>query len=140
MWAPPSKQSIGDSERYEVSYCTKAGHGTRLIPPGTLTGVHWQWTEKFVQITGTGKFTQMNIPAGDDGGELDPHGADGNGNPIGGLVLSNIGGKTFQFKEWTQFSTSPCSLNASIQADTHLLLFSFSLGRRVLYPCLLRRT
>lgn len=45
----------------------------------------------------------MNIPAGDDGGELDPHGADGNGNPIGGLVLSNIGGKTFQFKEWTQF-------------------------------------
>lgn len=103
LWAPPSKATIGDSERYEVAWCTKAGHGTRLIPPKTLTGVHWQWTEKFVQITGTGKFTQMNIPAGDEGGELDPHGADGNGNPIGGLILSNIGGKTFQFKEWTQF-------------------------------------
>ncbi|GAA5963502.1 hypothetical protein JCM3765_006259 [Sporobolomyces pararoseus] len=103
LWSPPSKATIGDSERYEVAWCTKAGHGTRLIPEGTLTGVHFTWAEKYVQITGTGKFTQMNIPAGDDGGELDPHGADGNGNPIGGLLLSNIGGKTFQFKEWTQF-------------------------------------
>ncbi|GAA5987022.1 hypothetical protein JCM5350_002818 [Sporobolomyces pararoseus] len=103
LWSPPSKATIGDSERYEVAWCTKAGHGTRLIPEGTLTGVHFTWAEKYVQITGTGKFTKMNIPAGDDGGELDPHGADGNGNPIGGLLLSNIGGKTFQFKEWTQF-------------------------------------
>ncbi|GAA5942064.1 uncharacterized protein JCM15063_004289 [Sporobolomyces koalae] len=103
LWAPPSKATIGDSERYEVAWCTKAGHGTRLIPEGTLTGVHFTWAEKYVQITGTGKFTQMNIPSGDEGGELDPHGADGNGNPIGGLLLSNIGGQTFQFKEWTQF-------------------------------------
>jgi hypothetical protein len=35
----------------------------------------------------------MNIPAGDDGGELDPHGADGNGNPIGGLVFSDAFGQ-----------------------------------------------
>jgi hypothetical protein len=37
-----------------------------------------------VQITGYGDFTNMNIPTGDEGGELDPHGAYGSGNPIGG--------------------------------------------------------
>lgn len=37
------------------------------------------------QITGTGDFTKINIAAGDAGGELDPHGATGNGNPIGEL-------------------------------------------------------
>jgi hypothetical protein len=30
-------------------------------------------------VTGTGDFTKINVQAGDQGGELDPHGADGNG-------------------------------------------------------------
>lgn len=29
------------------------------------------------------------IPSDDGGGELDPHGADFRGNPLGGLVYSN---------------------------------------------------
>lgn len=29
--------------------------------------------------SGIGDLTKINIPAGDSGGELDPHGADGNG-------------------------------------------------------------
>lgn len=48
-----------------------------------------------------GDFTSMNIPAGDTGGELDPHGADGNGNPIGGLVFSSAFGELEQIHEWT---------------------------------------
>lgn len=36
-------------------------------------------TPDYVQITGIGDLTSMNIPAGDAGGELDPHGATGNG-------------------------------------------------------------
>ncbi|KAG8795479.1 hypothetical protein FRC17_008127, partial [Serendipita sp. 399] len=31
----------------------------------------------------------INIAANDDGGELDPHGADQRGNPLGGLLFSN---------------------------------------------------
>ena len=56
-------------------------------------------TNNYVQVTGVGNFTnvcaffltrsalvdertiQINIKNGDAGGELDPHGADGNGNP-----------------------------------------------------------
>lgn len=37
------------------------------------------------------------------GGELDPHGADGNGNPIGGLVFGNSFGNELQYHEWTSF-------------------------------------
>lgn len=40
-------------------------------------------------VTGTGDFTKMNVAAGDEGGELDPSGADGNGNPIGKLSCGN---------------------------------------------------
>jgi hypothetical protein len=32
-------------------------------------------------MPGIGDLTKINIPAGDGGGELDPHGADGNGAP-----------------------------------------------------------
>lgn len=47
-------------------------------------------TPDYIQITGVGQFTNINIAAGDLGGELDPHGATGNGNPVGGLVFSNV--------------------------------------------------
>ena len=35
--------------------------------------------------------------------KLDPHGADGNGNPIGGLVFGNSFGANLQYHEWTSF-------------------------------------
>lgn len=45
----------------------------------------------------------------DDGGDI---GADGNGNPIGGLVFGNSFGKMQQYHEWTV-----CS---SLSGETHL--------------------
>ena len=82
IFAPPEPEpnsTIGNTERIEVAWCTKAGHGTRLIPDGTITGAHFVQTPDYVEVLGVGNLTMINIPAGDDGGELDPHGADGNG-------------------------------------------------------------
>ncbi|KAF9015836.1 hypothetical protein BDZ89DRAFT_1141886 [Hymenopellis radicata] len=57
-------------------------YGTRLIPEGTITGAHFVQTSDFVQVTGVGDFTNITIPDGDTGGEVNPHGADGNGADI----------------------------------------------------------
>ncbi|THH26315.1 hypothetical protein EUX98_g7873 [Antrodiella citrinella] len=106
LWAPPSPgpdSVIGNTERIEVSWCVKGGYGTRVIPDGTIQGAHFVQTPDFVQITGVGDLTKINIPKGDSGGELDPHGADGNGNPIGGLVFSSAFGQLEQLHEWTNF-------------------------------------
>jgi len=91
-----------------VSWCSKSGYGTRLIPAGTVKGAHFVQTPDYVQITGMGDFTSMNIPAGDAGGELDPHGATGNGNPVGGLVFSGAfnNGQLQQLHEWTSFMSA----------------------------------
>ncbi|KAI0827842.1 hypothetical protein BC628DRAFT_119832 [Trametes gibbosa] len=106
IFAPPKPgpgSAIEDTEQIEVAWCTKDGHGTRLIPDGSITGAHFVQTPDYVQITGVGDLTQINIPAGNEGGELDPHGADGNGNPIGGLVFSSAFGDITQMHEWTNF-------------------------------------
>ncbi|KAL0948641.1 hypothetical protein HGRIS_010447 [Hohenbuehelia grisea] len=104
LFAPPNPDSlIGDTEREEVAWCTKAGRGARVIPDGALQGVHFVKTPDYVQVTGIGDFTKINIRPGDAGGELDPHGADGNGNPIGGLVYGNSFGEALQYHEWTLF-------------------------------------
>ncbi|CCM00636.1 uncharacterized protein FIBRA_02673 [Fibroporia radiculosa] len=106
LFAPPysgPNATIGDTERVEVSWCLRDGYGTRLIPDGSITGAHFLQTPDYVQVTGVGDLTRLNIPAGDQGGELDPHGADGNGNPIGGLVFSNAFGQLQQLHEWTNY-------------------------------------
>jgi len=103
LWAPPSVGTIGDTERDEVAWCTKSGRGTRTIPNGALKGVHFVKTPDYVQVTGQGDLTKLNIPKKDEGGELDPHGADGNGNPVGGLVFGNGFGNALQYHEWTSF-------------------------------------
>ncbi|KAI0337212.1 hypothetical protein BDW22DRAFT_1433510 [Trametopsis cervina] len=106
LFAPPKSghdSSIGNTERIEVSWCTKSGYGTRLIPEGAITGAHFVQTPDYVQVTGVGDLTLLNIPKGDSGGELDPHGADGNGNPVGSLVFSSVFGETQQIHEWTNF-------------------------------------
>ncbi|KAG8799927.1 hypothetical protein FRC16_004099, partial [Serendipita sp. 398] len=103
LFGPPKTASIGDIEREAVAYCTKGTHGTRVFPPGTFKGVHWVKTPDYVQITGQGDFTKIHVPKGDEGGELDNHGADGNGNPIGGLIYGNVFGNNQQFHEWTEF-------------------------------------
>ena len=73
--------NVGDTERVAIAYCTKANRGARLIPDGTLQGVHFVQTPEYVQVTGVGDFTKINIKAGDAGGEIDNRGADGRGNP-----------------------------------------------------------
>jgi len=110
LWAPPysngKNSSVGDTEQYEVSWCLKPGYGTRLIPDGTIKGAHFVQTPDYVQVTGWGDFTKMNIPRNDAGGELDPHGADGMGNPHGGLVFGSSFGKLQQYHEWTNFMSA----------------------------------
>ncbi|KAH6901200.1 macrophage activating glycoprotein [Coprinopsis sp. MPI-PUGE-AT-0042] len=80
LYAPRVFGTVGDNEREAVAWCTKSGRGTRTIPNGTLQGVHFVRTPEYVQITGVGDFTKINIPAGDGGGELDNKGADWKGS------------------------------------------------------------
>ncbi|KAE8215861.1 hypothetical protein CF327_g897 [Tilletia walkeri] len=107
LWAPQYSASIGDRERDVVAYCTKSGYGTRLIPKGTIKGAQFRKTPSFVQVTGLCDCTKINVAPGDEGGELDPHGADGSGNPVGGLVFTNAYGSNpqdyIQLKEWSSF-------------------------------------
>jgi len=100
LFAPPAMQNISESETFEVAWCTKQRNNARLIPDGTITGVSFLKTDAYVQVFGYGDFTRLNIPFGDFGGELDPHGAFGDGNPIGGNVTSNITGSDQNFAEW----------------------------------------
>ncbi|KAG0700156.1 hypothetical protein DFH29DRAFT_933391 [Suillus ampliporus] len=111
LWAPATPNStIADTEQSEVAWCTKPGHGTRLIPNGALQGVQMLRTSEYIQITGFIDQTQVNMNAQDYGGELDPHGADLRGNPLGGLMYSNAfpsnGGNNNTYQQvidWTNF-------------------------------------
>ncbi|KAJ7605026.1 hypothetical protein FB45DRAFT_994508 [Roridomyces roridus] len=78
LWAPaPPNTTIADAEGDVVAWCSKAGHGTRIIPAGAVTGLQFVQTKSLLNVGGT------------DGGELDSGGQDGEGNPMGGLVYSN---------------------------------------------------
>jgi len=111
LWAPPTpNQTIGDTEGEEVAWCTKAGHGARLIPAGALQGVQYLKTPDYIQIVGFIDQSQINMAPDDFGGELDPHGADLRGNPLGGLMYSNAfpsnngnNGSYQQVIEWHNF-------------------------------------
>lgn len=94
---------ISDQEERTVAWCTKPRNNARVIPDGTLTAVHFVKTDLYIQIMALGDFTKIGIKAGDTGGELDPHGATGKGNPIGGMVSSNITGKDVFYKEWMNY-------------------------------------
>jgi len=111
LWAPPTANStISDDEGETVAWCTKPGHGTRLIPQGALQGVQFLIAPDYIQVVGLIDQTQIDMQAGDGGGEMDPHGADYLGNPIGGLVYTtywNGGGSNYeQVIEWHNFMGS----------------------------------
>lgn len=90
VWAPPTgPTTIGDSEGQEVAWCTKPQYGTRLIPAGAITGVQFLRAPSYVEVIAFLDQTMLNLAPDDFGGELDPHGADLRGNPLGGLVFSN---------------------------------------------------
>lgn len=43
--------SIGDEEARVVAYCTKPYHGTRLIPPGAITGLQVRLSTRILRLT-----------------------------------------------------------------------------------------
>ena len=60
------------------------------------------------QVVGTFNNTGINLSPTDSGGELDPHGADLLGNPLGGLVYSTglTGGNNSTYQQvhsWNMF-------------------------------------
>jgi hypothetical protein len=68
IFAPPEAGvTIGDSEAYEVAWCTKPRNNARVIPDGVLSAVHFVKTPLYVQIQGWGDFTKLNIATGDQG-------------------------------------------------------------------------
>jgi hypothetical protein len=58
------------------------------MPPGTITGAQFMRTSAYIQVVGRFNQSGIGLDPSDYGGELDPHGADLLGNPIGGLVYS----------------------------------------------------
>ncbi|KAF8300468.1 hypothetical protein DL93DRAFT_2233801 [Clavulina sp. PMI_390] len=110
-WGPATpNSSIQDVEAATVAWCTKPGHGTRVIPEGAITGVQVLKAPSYILFTANIRQELINIQTNDDGGELDPHGDDQRGNPLGGLVYSNAfpsnkgNNNTFQqVIEWHNF-------------------------------------
>lgn len=104
VFAPPEPNSvIGNTEEEEVAWCVQARNNARVIPDGTFTAVHFVKSPLYVQVMGMGDFTKINIADNDEGGELDPHGATGNGNPVGGNVTSNVSGSDVHYEEWMNY-------------------------------------
>ena len=68
---------IGSAEGDVVAYCTKEGHGTRLMPEGTIQGMQLLSDGEAFMMTGIIDQTKLNIVSGDFGGELDSGGQDG---------------------------------------------------------------
>lgn len=105
LWAPPEPgKTVGEIEGEMIAWCTHPGRGTRLIPAKAITGVQYLKTPDYVQVVGFIDQTKIDMTADDYGGEMDPHGADLRGNPMGGVVFSNIWtGQFVQVVEWTNF-------------------------------------
>ncbi|KAJ7064657.1 hypothetical protein C8F01DRAFT_960902, partial [Mycena amicta] len=104
IFAPPSLATIPDTETVEVAWCTMPRNNARVIPDGTFSGVSFLKTPFYVQIFGFGDLTKLNIAPNDAGGELDPHGASGAGNPVGGNVSTTlINGVDEPIAEWMLF-------------------------------------
>jgi len=108
LWGSPTANGqIGNVEAAVVAYCSKPGHGTRVFPAGTLKGVTFMRTPGYIQVTGLFDQRGINLDPADYGGELDPHGADLAGNPLGGLVYSNSlptnKGQLTQGDNWSNF-------------------------------------
>lgn len=69
-----------------------------------MTGVQFIKTSAYVQITGLINQDQIYLAANDSGGEMDPHGADQRGNPLGGLIFSKaFNGNWVQAVEWHKY-------------------------------------
>lgn len=105
-FSSPDGKLIADTESYTVAFCTKARNNARVIPDNTVTAAHFVKTPLYVQLMALGDFTRIGMQAGDEGGELDPHGATNMGNPIGGNVTSNVSGQDVFYEEWMNYISS----------------------------------
>jgi len=107
VWAPATFLPIADAEGDVVAWCSKKGHGTRIIPANTFSGLQIVNTPSYISIAGFIDQAAMLV-AGTDGGELDSGGQDGEGNPMGGLVYSNAfksnGGNNATFQQAQHWS------------------------------------
>jgi hypothetical protein len=69
IWSSPKpNDTIGNSEQFEVAWCTQPKHGSRLIAPGAITGAQWLYAKNYVQVVGFIDQTKVNLFAGDQGG------------------------------------------------------------------------
>ncbi|CDU25189.1 uncharacterized protein SPSC_05023 [Sporisorium scitamineum] len=102
---PGTGQPLADVEEITVAYCTKPRNNARVIPDGSVTGAHFVKTPLYVQLMAVGDFTSIGFMQGDEGGELDPHGATGMGNPVGGNVTSNVSGEDAFYEEWMNYAS-----------------------------------
>lgn len=109
LWGASQPNSIvGNIEGEMVAYCTTKKFGTRLIPAGAITGLQVTRTPGYIQVVGFVQQTMLNLQANDTGGEEDPRGADGRGNPLGALMYSSAfntqGGPAYtQVRDWSFF-------------------------------------
>ncbi|ORY88865.1 hypothetical protein BCR35DRAFT_263071 [Leucosporidium creatinivorum] len=90
LWGPQEAGGVvGNIEGEMVAWCTQGDkYGARTIPAGALQGVTFVKTPHYVQVTGFIDQSMIDIASDDDGGEMDPHGADNRGNPLGGLLFT----------------------------------------------------
>ena len=69
MWSTSETQdTIAESEQREIAWCTQPGHGTRVIPPGAITGLQWLYAKSYIQIVGFLDQTTVGLQANDSGG------------------------------------------------------------------------
>ena len=121
LWAPPQINGfVADWEGEMVAWCTKPGRGTRLIPEGALQGVQFITTSAYITVVGFINQPLINLNSTDWGGELDPHGADLRGNPMGGIVFSQaFTGAWEQVTEWNKYVDNGSLPRMRSCADIH---------------------
>ncbi|CAO1622674.1 unnamed protein product [Parajaminaea phylloscopi] len=106
LYSAKTKTNIEDVEPDVVAFCSRKGYGTRLLPQGMITGLHFIKTPTYGQIALVGDFTKLNLNPKDDGTELDNAGPTGLGNPHGALVYTSLwtNGKKYERSHyWHQF-------------------------------------
>ncbi|KAJ7641736.1 hypothetical protein FB45DRAFT_361343 [Roridomyces roridus] len=121
VYAPAEPNTkVSDVEGEVVAWCTMPRNNARVIPDGVITGVTFLKTDFYVQIMGWGDFTKLTVANGDSGGELDPHGATGVGNPVGGNVTTTVAdGLDEPIEEWMMYmSASQFCLRACTNANS----------------------
>ena len=69
MWSSSeTDDTVGESEAREVAWCTQPGHGTRVIPPGAITGAQWLYARDYIQVVGYIDQTKVGLNGQDFGG------------------------------------------------------------------------